>query len=351
MKVHILYAFNDGPWGGANQFLKAIRNYLEKRGCYENTPEKADAILFNASPAAQLLLKTLYDLKKNNPGLLVFIRIDGPIYLIRDNDIELDQVFYKLNHLLADGVVFQSKWSMDNNVSLGMGRNVNERVIINAPDANIFNKLNKRHFQSDRKIRLIASSWSSNYKKGFTVYKWLDENLDFSRYEMMFIGNSPIGFNNINHVPALSTEKLALELKKSDIYITASQRDPCSNSLIEALHCGLPAIALNDGGHPQLVGAGGETFSEVEKIPYLIDKIIASYSNYQNNINVPTMEETGALYYEFMQKVFVDSEKRTYSPKVIGWFGYVEIRKMLLVWRNKQRLISLIKKMGLKWKR
>ena len=28
MKVHILYPFIDGPWGGANQFLKAIKNYL-----------------------------------------------------------------------------------------------------------------------------------------------------------------------------------------------------------------------------------------------------------------------------------------------------------------------------------
>lgn len=352
MQVHILYTFNDGPWGGANQFLKAVRNHLEKRDCYENNPEKADVILFNASPSVHLLslIKYLYRLKKNNPSLLVFIRIDGPIYLIRNDDLELDQVFYKINQLMADGVIFQSEWSKGNNVSLGMGKNINEVVIINAPDANIFNRVNKCHFHRDRKIRLIATSWSSNYKKGFMVYRWLDENLDFSRYEMIFIGNSPIKFNNIKHVPPLSTKKLALELKKSDVYITASQRDPCSNSLIEALHCGLPAIALNDGGHPQLIGAGGETFSEVETIPCLIDKIVASYSKYQNNINVPTIDQTETLYYEFMRNVFIESEKQSYSPKIVGWLGYMEIRKRLLVWRTKQRLISLIKKVGLEWK-
>ena len=31
MKVHILTEFIDGPWGGGNQFQKALRNQLIKK--------------------------------------------------------------------------------------------------------------------------------------------------------------------------------------------------------------------------------------------------------------------------------------------------------------------------------
>ena len=34
MKIHILYPFKDGPWGGANQFLKAVKEYFIKRESY-----------------------------------------------------------------------------------------------------------------------------------------------------------------------------------------------------------------------------------------------------------------------------------------------------------------------------
>ena len=48
MKIHILYLFKDGPWGGGNQFLKALRNEFIKMNFYEEIPEKADVILFNS---------------------------------------------------------------------------------------------------------------------------------------------------------------------------------------------------------------------------------------------------------------------------------------------------------------
>jgi glycosyltransferase involved in cell wall biosynthesis len=349
MKIHILYPFKEGPWGGANQFLKAIKAYLEKKACYENNPKKADVILFNGSPSALLLLliKGLYKLKKHNPTLLMFVRLDGPIFLIRDNDLEIDKAFYDLNNAAADGMIFQSHWSKKNNFAQGMCENAFESVIINAPDPDFFNKKEKKHFSANKKIRLIATSWSSNFKKGFATYKWLDDNLDFSRYDMTFVGNSPIKFTNINHIPPLETEKLAIELKNSDIFITASQKDPCSNSLIEALHCGLPAIVLKDGGHPELLGMGGEIFTSAEEIPSLLEKIVADYSNYQNNIQLPSLEQVGEAYYKFMETVFIKTQQGEYIPKQFHWFDYFKIKKTLVWWRNKQRLIGLKHKIGI----
>lgn len=69
MKIHILYPFVDGPWGGANQFLKAIKNYFISLNAYTEDENKADIILFNSSPSALLLLllSKVYKLKKQNP--------------------------------------------------------------------------------------------------------------------------------------------------------------------------------------------------------------------------------------------------------------------------------------------
>lgn len=47
-KIHIAYKFVEGPWGGGNQFLKALRKYFKKAGIYSDSPEDTAAILFNS---------------------------------------------------------------------------------------------------------------------------------------------------------------------------------------------------------------------------------------------------------------------------------------------------------------
>lgn len=155
------------------------------------------------------------------------------------------------NKLFVDGIIFQSNWRKKNNKKYFGISTKYETVVRNAPDNKIFNKVGKKVFNPKEKIKLIATSWSSNWRKGFDIYKFLDENLDFSKYEMTFVGNSPIIFKNIKWIKPVPSKKLAEILKQNDVYITASQNDPCSNSLIEALSCGVPAVALNDGGHPE----------------------------------------------------------------------------------------------------
>ena len=178
MKVHILYPFKNGPWGGANQFLKAIKGYLEKKSYYEYNPKKANIILFNGNPSAIYLINELYKLKKYNSKLLIFIRIAGPIFLARNKNLEIDKIFYDLNNAIIDGVIFQSEWSKQKNFLQGMSKNTFESVIINAPDTSIFNTINKKPFNFYQKVRVIATSWSGNLKKGFSTYQWLDENIE-----------------------------------------------------------------------------------------------------------------------------------------------------------------------------
>jgi hypothetical protein len=293
--ICVLFPLREGPWGGGNQFLKALRGELERRGLHEPDPEWADAVLTagwqGLFAAARVALR--------QPTKPIVLRIDGPVGLVRGRDREIDEVIYRFDRLVASATVFQSEWSRDANLAAGMAPR-EHTTIVNAPDPEIFSTDGKLPFSRDRKVRLIATSWSSNPRKGFDLYSWLDSNLDFDRYEMSFIGNSPTQFTNIRSVPPLDSMRLGEELKRHDIYITGSKKDPCSNSLLEALHCGLPAVALRDGGHPELVGNGGMTFDDFPEVPGLLDEIVAGYPEYQARIAVKSLAQVTDDYVEFV---------------------------------------------------
>lgn len=342
MKIHILYPFKDGPWGGANQFLKAVKEYFIKKESYTEKIEEADIILFNSSPSALLLLLLeAYKLKKNNPRILLVNRIDGPVFYIRDRNLFIDKAFYKFNDTICDGTVFQSSWSREKNIYLGMKKNHFEITILNAPNLDIFNKNGKKNLNKNEKIKLIATSWSSNIKKGFEVYKWIDENLDFKKYEMTFIGNSPFKFKNIILKEPMDSKTLASELKSHDIFITASQSDPCSNSLIEAMHCGLPALGLDDGGHTEIIAHGGEVFKAHNEIPQKLNLIVNNYEEYQKNINLPTIDEVGELYFNFLKSMYDKKESNGYNPKDPTFFDYLKIRSYVVLWNFEEKLYAI----------
>ena len=91
-------------------------------------------------------------------------------------------------------------------------------------------------------------------------------------------------------------------MRQHDVYITASKNDPCSNALIEALACGLPALYLNDGGHPELVGYGGLPFSDVDEILSQLDALVDSYQMFQNLIAVSSLDDVAEKYLALLRE-------------------------------------------------
>ena len=318
-KVNIFYEFKEGAWGGGNQFLKALRNYFKDFGIYTESPADADVILVNSHHG----LDKVFIHKWRHPNQILIHRVDGPISDVRKRDKIIDEQIIQFN-AIVDGTIFQSNWSKEKNYEIGMQKSPYETTIINAPDSTIFNSKNEM-LVAKRKIKLIATSWSPNIRKGFDIYKFLDEHLDFDKYEMTFVGNSPIQFKNITWLKPVSSDELAKILKGHDIFITASRSDPCSNSLIEALHCGLPAVARNDGGHPEIVGKAGELFENKEEIVEAIEKVATNYEFYQFQINLPTLDEVGEKYYEFAQRIYDDYLDGNYSPKIIKSIDYIKL--------------------------
>lgn len=79
MKIHILYNFKDGAWGGGNQFLKALQKYFIKGGFYTESPEDADVILFNSHHELKSVLKLKWLFKRGGlqSGRYFMIGIKG----------------------------------------------------------------------------------------------------------------------------------------------------------------------------------------------------------------------------------------------------------------------------------
>jgi len=341
MKIHVLYSFHEGPYGGGNQFLKALNKYFKTLDIYEENFRNSNVILINSHHE---LLKIIYT-KLRYPNKIFIHRIDGPIFLVRSTKPLLDRIIYKLNELIADGTIFQSEWSKKENYRSGLKPNPFEIVIQNAADNDIFYPSKENNHNSN----LIAISWSSNINKGFDLYQFLDENLDFEKYSMTFIGNSPISFNNIKKMNPLKSTDLAELLRKHDIYITGSKNDPCSNSLIEALSCGLPCIALNDGGHPEIIKEGGEVFDNFQNCIKKINSVKENYQTYKHNINIPTIEEVSKEYYKFMESIYKKYRSNNYFPKKIRFTKLIVLLILFVKWNIKTLgIIGYLKILGKK---
>ena len=239
MKLHIVYKITDSPWGGGNQFIKFLKKSLKDLNLISDA-ESADIILFNSHHDFEEII----NLKKKYPHKKFVHRIDGPMKLYNNMDDNRDEMVYTLNSKVADAIIFQSKFSEDANRHLGLETNKPTSIIYNQADPEIFYP--KKNIPV--KSRIISASYSSNPKKGFDTYKYLDDNLDFSNIDYVFAGNSPRSFNRIKNIGLLTSNQLSEELRRSSIYITASQNDPCSNSLIEAISTKTPVIALKSGG-------------------------------------------------------------------------------------------------------
>ncbi|MBK9779867.1 MAG: glycosyltransferase family 4 protein [Anaerolineales bacterium] len=298
--LSIIHEFEPPPTGGGHQFLRAFWKQVEIRGFrVENNrvSRTTRACLFNSYNFRESRLR-----RTRRDSTLYVHRVDGPIDVYRGRDDGTDRGIYSVNQQFADKTIFQSSYSMEKHLELDMEFKKPE-VIMNAADPDIFHSSGRGAFSRDRKTRLIASSWSDNINKGAPVYQWLDEHLDWKQYEMTFVGRSPVQFRNIRMVPAVDSYRMAELFRTHDIYLTASKNDPCSNSLIEALTCGIPAIYLQSGGHPEIVKQAGAGFEVVEQIPSLLDELVNDYKNAQARISIPSIQEVSEKYLKVLELI------------------------------------------------
>jgi glycosyltransferase involved in cell wall biosynthesis len=295
--VAVFHEFAPPPYGGGNQFLLALVGELERRGLsveVNRISGSTPACMFNSFNFDFARLRRF-----GRRGARMVHRVDGPIGVYRGFDDGTDRRIAELNAELADATVVQSAYSLEQNRELGLEL-ANPTVIHNAVDPSIFHPPARREPLAGRRVRLIATSWSDNPRKGADVLAWLDQNLDWGRYEMTFAGRSAVAFDRIRTVGAVPSGEVAEQLRAHDIFVAGSLDDPCSNALLEALACGLPVAYRHSGGHPELVGDGGLPFTEPEELPGVLDRLLPELDERRRAIHVLALEEVADRYLEVL---------------------------------------------------
>jgi glycosyltransferase involved in cell wall biosynthesis len=294
----VFHAFAKPPYGGGNQFLLALVSELEGRGI--------DVELNRLSGGTPTLLYNSFNfdfgrLKRfAREGVRMVHRVDGPIGTYRGFDDGTDRRIVEINQELADATIVQSAYSLAKHQELGLELR-NPVVIHNAVDTAIFRPLVQRDPVSGRPLRVIATSWSDNPRKGADVLEWLDRNLDLDGYELTFAGRTQAKLERIRVVGPLASEPLAELMRKQDVYLAASQDDPCSNALLEALACGLPAAFRRSGGHPELVDQAGIGFDDPEELPDVFARLATELDTRRAAIRVPALVDVADRYLEVLR--------------------------------------------------
>jgi glycosyltransferase involved in cell wall biosynthesis len=291
----VFHDFVPPPHGGASQSLRAVLGELERRGVrveHDSISPSTRAVLFNSFNFDADRLRLL---ARRADGVRMVHRVGAVTTLYRGFDDGTDARVAALNGELADATLAISQATIDMYRQIGIEL-VDPHVVHNGCDDRIFHAHGRVPFSRDRRIRLICASWSDNPNKGGPVYRWLETVLDWERYEFTFVGRSSTPFERIRHVPPLPPEELADELRRHDVFLTATRHDAYSNALVEALSCGLPAIYLRSGGSREAVKEAGFGFDEQEEIPALLVRLVEEYERRQAAISLPTLAEVADGY-------------------------------------------------------
>lgn len=292
MKVSIGSRVIDGPWGGGNLFVINLKKYLINNGhqvVHDLCDRDIDIILLTDPRSRKESSSTF-----NNNDILKYKKYVNPNVVVVQRINECDErkgtnfinKFYLEASESSDHVIFVSNWLREIYLNIGMPVSKTS-VIMSGADSEIFNDIDSAEFNKEN-IKFVTHHWSSHVNKGFDIYLKFDEILDLDKYkniEFTYIGNVPseIKFKNITIKNPLSGKKLADEIKKHHIYLTASKNEPSGNHHIEAAQCGLPVLYLNSGGIPEYCEGFGVVFND--DFESGLNKIILEYDFHKKNMS------------------------------------------------------------------
>jgi glycosyltransferase involved in cell wall biosynthesis len=282
VNICIWFQFWDGPWGGGQQFLRALKAELAHRGhqVTQKPTRDSEIVLVNAHQAgrgrhlhpgqvAELLcrgratrlgryLPAWSWLMGGRRRAAVVHRLDGIAEVIRGRRTPADRLQPAINRL-AQHTIFQSRYSEVAFAARGVTP-AGRTVIHNGVDGEVFYPDRTRSGSPDV-LRMAAISWSPNLSKGFDVLARLSE---MPGVQVRFIGRwcpevDPARVVLLGTHPSARVAEL---LRECDVVVHAGLHESCSNALLEGLACGLPALYRDSGGTREVAGECGVALTD-----------------------------------------------------------------------------------------
>ena len=152
----------------------------------------------------------------------------------RDSDFRSRRLAFA-NHC-AHQTVFVSNWLQEDYERDGFSL-IEPVVIHNGADRAVFHGVGGRIWDGNEKLRVVTHHWSTNWKKGFDVYREIDVLLNQQRYRELF------DFTFVGRVP-------------SNVQFR--------NTRVVAPLCGLPVLYRRSGSLPEYCSTFGLPFNEGE---------------------------------------------------------------------------------------
>lgn len=295
MNICILFDMIESPTGGGNQFLKALRGQLVRMGHSVTTRPTAETQVvllngFNFASGRRLRVSQVAQIRQRGrmslPGRLLPLRyyealprrgpvlvhrVDGVPKLVRGHRTGADDVQPAVNRL-ADFTIFQSEFCRSSFIEHGGPSPERSHIINNGVDPYIFFP-RKHPMRVDGDLRLVAASWSPNPRKGFSTLAALSA---VRGIHIVFAGNwcPDVDPENVELAGQLGSDALAQLMRTSHALVHAAWNEPCSNTIVEALACGLPVIYRDSGGNAELVRSCGTRLTDdlEETVVSLTDK-------------------------------------------------------------------------------
>ena len=129
--------------------------------------------------------------------------------------------------------------------------------------------------------------------KGFDLYKFIDQEIVNDRFEFTYIGRYCKDYKpkNTKIISPLWGPHLGKELRKHDIYVTASRFEPCGMHHVEGAASGMPVIYYEDcGGINELCNNHGEMYKDFDDFKSKLEKIANDLTTYQKKINYDQLD-------------------------------------------------------------
>ena len=291
MRVYMNFTAVRGPYGGANSFLRALRDALEDHGLkvVTSSADRADVALLNAL-TNDLDRDTVERIAERIP---VVHRKTG--YRGRGSDelraevdgaIRGDRLQIEFGPFVSH-TIFQSAYSRDVFTASGfagdftvISNGVDERVFNSAPRKGLFRREVRRSAWDGREpLRVAISTWSTDPSKGFPEYARIDGELgEVPGVDVRLIGRVPsdLTFSSIAVTPPRSRSGLARFLKEQHVLLHLTQWESCSNALLEGINCGLPVIYLDSGSNREFAERYGVEYRGSFK--QAVDEMKARYA-------------------------------------------------------------------------
>ncbi|MGE5502824.1 MAG: hypothetical protein ACM31L_00230 [Actinomycetota bacterium] len=307
MKVALGQRIAEGPWGGGNQFVRALAEALAARG---------DQVVFDLGDG-DIDLVLITDPRPRNP-LVTFtpgavarrlLRDPRPVVVHRINECDGRKGTTGMNrrlrraNLVADHTVFIGSWLK----GLAVWRHESpSSVILNGADARVFHPRGQMPWDGSGPLKLVTHHWGGHALKGFDVYRTLD---GLPGVEFTYVGNLPAGESLKRAVAPLAGDALADELRRHHAYVTASVNEPAGMHHIEGALCGLPLLYRDSGALPEYCDGFGERFSGPDDFPAALARLKADYARHHAAMaGYPrTAQHMAAGYLDLFDRLVADA--------------------------------------------